>query len=682
MFFFPLLTAVVMLGFGIGALRLNPRRPINQALAIICFLSVLIFAVQLVAKFEGAKYLVDRTSNPLLWIRLKFALIGVLSPLLVWVCYYLVSGRYTSKWHLLLKLTPWITLSAFLFYFPFTEAFKPDDSLPGNISQGPLYYLYFLPMLAGQLAVCISALVIAPQLSGVRKLEFQFITIALGYLSFAAVLVETIYATWPSIPGIQPLTRVLSYLVYLVFGVSAWSVTSRRIYHSGQVALSILERFVLIGTLGIITAVSLSFLAKYEQNVFAVTAVIAGSFLLLSYCDDKLRAWLKLKAENKSSAVVAELHCAANSELDPERLTKHFERILQSFADCSAVDILKLDRNQYAGSSMDIPIAALRNSGFFYEGSISVASFPRAPTQTDRNELHALLVRARIAVLICPRWTTREPTIIIAFGERDSQLPYTHPEVGLMRDLVHVSDALYTRCRLALQAQQADQLASIGRLGLTILHELRNPMSTLKSFSQLLPERINDKAFLNDFAEIVPQEAERVESLAQQLMDLSRPKKYNFQRWSINRAIEDTVALWRPRADVGNINLVTKLDAKNADAMIDCDAIRQVIVNLLRNASEALMHRQEGRMIAVRTRNMDDRVLIEVEDNDPGLPKEIRERLFESFGSNGKPSGIGLGLAICNEIIRAHGGEITADLDREKGCVFKITLQPTPEVIS
>lgn len=224
--FFPLVTALVMLGFGIGVLWLNARRPTNQALAAICFISVLIFAAQLVAKHLGAQYLIDRSTNPLPWIRLKFALIGLLSPLMVWVCYYLVSWRYSSHRNLLLKLLPWVALSIFLFVFPFTQGFKPDTSLPGNVQQGPLYLLYFAPMLIGQIAVCASSIVVARKLTGIRKLEFTFITIALGYLSLAAVLVETIYATWPKIPGVLELTRLLSYSVYLVFGVSAWNVAS------------------------------------------------------------------------------------------------------------------------------------------------------------------------------------------------------------------------------------------------------------------------------------------------------------------------------------------------------------------------------------------------------------------------------------------------------------------------
>lgn len=672
--FFPLLTALVMLGIGIGALRLNAKRPINWALAIVCFLGVLIFAAQLVAKIEGGQYLVDQTSNPLFWIRLKFALIGLLSPLMVWVCYYLVSGRYKSPRDLLFKLIPWIVLSAFLFCFAFTDGFKPDDSLPGNISHGRFYYLYFLPMLAGQLAVCISAILVAPRLSGLRRLEFKFITISLGYLSLAAVLVETIYATWPQIPGIQPLTRILSYLVYLVFGIGAWSVTSRRVYQSSQVVLSILERALIIGVAGLIAALILRFLSVHEPGLFVSAAVIGLTLLLFSIGDEKLRRWLNLHSDNKTSTAIAALHRASEGDLDPDQLASRFERVLQSFADCPLVEILRFDRTQYVGNGTKIPLSALQQTAFFSEGWVSAVSFVRSRQPAGESGLHVALTQAGISVLVCPTWATREPNLIVAFGERESGLPYTHPEIGLLRDVANVAESLYTRARLALQAQQADQLAAIGRLGLTILHELRSPMSTLKSFSQLLPEKIGDEAFLREFAQVIPQETERVEALAQQLLDLSRPKKYNLQNVDLHKSIEDVLKLWRPRAEESSIKLITRLAAARATVTIDPDAFRQVMINLLRNASDALAKSSSERSIEIRTKNADDRLLIEVEDNGPGIPAEIRSRLFEVFASNGKQMGVGLGLVICRDILRIHGGSIVADLSRQRGCLFTLAL--------
>ncbi len=666
-----------MLGFGIGALRLNPRRPISQALATICFLSVLIFAAQLMAKHMGALFLLDHASNPLPWIRLKFGLIGLLSPFMVWVCYYLVSGRYSSPRNLLYKLTPWIGLSAFLFFFPFTEAFKPSDSLPGNIRYGPLYYLYFLPMLTGQLAVCVSAIVVAPRLSGLRKLELKFITIALGYLSFAAVLVETIYATWPQIPGIAGLTRAFSYLVYLVFGVSAWSVTSRRVYHSGQLALSIVERSLVITAICVLTAFALRLLVTQEPSPFAAAVVMAASFLLLSWCDDRLRSWLKLKEEQQATAVEAELHGASDTLFDPDRLTDRFEAILQRLAVGSSVEIWKLERgNLYIGRSASLPVETLRESGLFADGWVSTVALARSG-KARKPRLHSLLEGAKLAVLVSPRWTTREPGVIIAFGERENELPYTHPEVRLLRELADVVDSLHTRARLTLQAQQAEQLGSIGRLGAIIAHELRNPISTLKSFSQMLPKRKGDDRFLSDFAEIIPKEAERIEALAEQLLDLSRPRKYNLQRGDLHKAIDETVALLRPRAEEDRIRIVTKFNATRADAMMDADAIRQVFINLLRNASEAVIQRDADRMVEIRTHAVANQLICEIEDNGPGLPKAIRGKLFDAFASQGKQAGIGLGLAICREIVRVHGGSITADLARESGCVFRISIPAT-----
>lgn len=672
--FFPFVTALVMLGFGIGVLWLNARRPTNQALAAICFLSVTVFAAQLVAKHLGAQYLIDRSTNPLPLIRLKFALIGLLSPLMVWVCYYLVSGRYSSRRNLLLKLLPWIALSIFLFAFPFTEAFKPKTSLPGNIQQGPLYLLYFGPMLLGQIAVCASSIAVARTLKGIRKLEFTFITIALGYLSLAAVLVETIHATWPKVPGVLELTRLMSYAVYLVFAVSAWNVASRRVYHSGQVVLSVLERAFLLTVVCVPTIFATRWVGMFEKSPYAGATLLAGAFLLLTFCDDKLREWLKLKSEQQTSLVVKELHARAASEGDPERLAEQFEKILADFAHCRTVRIFLRETNHYAAPGLMLPTAIVRDAMLFSQGWISVISLSRSPTRWSNPVLQSRLEREKLPVLVCPRWTRQEPTLIIGFGQRQNDLPYTHPEVRLMRELADVVEALHTRARLTLQARQSEQLATIGRLGVSIMHELKNPMWILRSSSELLLEKIGDEKFLREFAETVPKEAERIETLAQQLLDLSKPRKYVFARADLHKVIDDAVVLCRAQVNGTPINIAKQFAATRTEALVDIGAIRQVIFNLVRNASEAVLANRGERRIEIRTHDADDGLCLEVEDNGPGIPPAIRSKLFEPFASAGKQGGTGLGLAITQEIVKVHGGTISADLTRDRGCLFRITL--------
>ena len=119
MLFVPLATAVAMLAFGLAALRLNPRRPTNRVLAAVCFVSVVLFVAQVVARHLGHRYAFDHVSNPMPWVRVRFACIGLLCPFLVWACYHVVSGRYAGTRQLAWKLAPWAVLSAGLVVISF-----------------------------------------------------------------------------------------------------------------------------------------------------------------------------------------------------------------------------------------------------------------------------------------------------------------------------------------------------------------------------------------------------------------------------------------------------------------------------------------------------------------------------------------------------------------------------------
>src|SRR3954465_1191092 len=163
--FFPALIALFLLGVGVAALSLNAKRAINQVLAAVCFAGVLFFAAQLTAKYEAAKYLATGIGSPLVWVRLKFAIVAVISPTLVWLCFYVASGRYDNRRHLILKMIPWMCLSCVLVGLAFTEGFKPSDSLPGRERYGPLFALFFGPMILSQLAACIASIGVVGRLT-------------------------------------------------------------------------------------------------------------------------------------------------------------------------------------------------------------------------------------------------------------------------------------------------------------------------------------------------------------------------------------------------------------------------------------------------------------------------------------------------------------------------------------
>src|SRR5262245_29856941 len=252
------------------------------------------------------------------WVRLRYACIGSLCPLMVWACYYVVSGRFTGARNLALKLTPWGIVSLFLMIIPFTEAFKSSESRPDKNLDGPLYTVYFVVMLLCELAICAASVVVARQLSGIRRLEFRFITIAFVYLALAAIVAALCHSLFRDVPLLLDVARTLAVLVVLVFGSSSWSVTTRRLHHSAQVLLPLAERCGVAVLVGLCTVFVLRWVPESNPPWPAV-AVIGAACACFYFLDDKLREVLNLKSEQRTRTVAKHLQRASTSEFDPSR---------------------------------------------------------------------------------------------------------------------------------------------------------------------------------------------------------------------------------------------------------------------------------------------------------------------------------------------------------------------------
>ncbi len=675
MLFPPLISALVMLFFGLSALRLNARRPTNQVLAVVCLVSTLMFTMQLVARYYGAQYAIDHVSNPMPWVRLRYACIGFLCPLMVWACYYIVSGRFTSRRNLALKLIPWGIISLFLMTIPFTEAFKSSASRPDKTLDGPLYTVYFTVMLLCELAVCIASIVVAGRLRGIRRLEFRFITIAFGYLSLAAIVAALIHNFFRAAPLIEGVVRTLAVLVFIVFGVSAWSVTSRRVHHSTQVLWPLAQRCGLAAAVALIAVSALRLVPSHGPPWPAVT-VIGIACAAFYFLDDKLREVLSLKSEQRIAVVGKQLQRASSGEFDPERLIEKFEIVLSRHVVGSNVRILTPELNSFERGDLVLAAEELKNTPLLIEGWVSTVSLARESKADATDALRARLEREHIHLLVSPHWNENEPGVIIAFDERENGLPFTYPEVRMLQALAEIVDGLYTRSRFSLQARQAEQLATIGLVGAGLAHELRNPIVAIDTFAQLLPKRLDDAQFLREFAEVIPGEAKRIQALADQLLDLSRPRKYEFVPIDVHDVIAESIFLVRQKAGTAQVSLEAEASATHSRIVADPQALRQVLLNLLLNSIQSIAQTKRPGHIWVRTADVGLSVVIETEDNGPGIPEAIRNRLFRPFASAGKAGGLGLGLAICAEIARVHQGEISAE-SRGIGALFRISLPVT-----
>ncbi len=223
--------------------------------------------------------------------------------------------------------------------------------------------------------------------------------------------------------------------------------------------------------------------------------------------------------------------------------------------------------------------------------------------------------------------------------------------------------------------RRADRLASLGTLTAGLAHEIRNPLVAIKTFTQLLPERLNDEEFRNHFLHVVDGEVDRISSLVTELLDFARPSEPKFEVEDINSILEGMILLVSTQTKSKQINIIKHFSSDLKPITIDREQIKQVFLNILLNAIEAT---PENGTIFVKTRSFvkpegEPYLQIEFTDNGCGIPEEYLEDIFTPFFTT-REKGSGLGLSISNQIVQDHRGYIDVESRFNQGASFFVNL--------
>lgn len=240
--------------------------------------------------------------------------------------------------------------------------------------------------------------------------------------------------------------------------------------------------------------------------------------------------------------------------------------------------------------------------------------------------------------------------------------------------------------RLESNVQRADRLSSLGTLAAGMAHEIKNPLVSIKTFSQLLLERYQDPEYRNTFAEVVPQEVDRIDTIVSRLLDFARPRPVEFAPQEPGRIIRAVIALVENQASQAGAVIQARLPEDSFLVRGDEQQLYQVILNLLLNAIDAVAGCEE-RVIEIALRRAraripqngqhappeQDCVQIIVSDSGAGMPAEHLEQVFTPFFTT-KARGSGLGLAVVHGIVSDHGGGVDVSSVQGVGSVFTVTL--------
>jgi signal transduction histidine kinase len=230
---------------------------------------------------------------------------------------------------------------------------------------------------------------------------------------------------------------------------------------------------------------------------------------------------------------------------------------------------------------------------------------------------------------------------------------------------------------------RAEKFSFLGNLAARLAHEIKNPMTAIGTFIQLLPHKYDDEEFRRDFYQVAMEETVRVNNLITELLDLVRPKESHFANGNLQELINKMILVVSPQSKAKGIEISFTCDDAIGPVWMDSEKMKQVILNLLSNA---LDFTSKGGKIEIETRKRTgedgkDLFRIEVRDNGIGIPPSDLNRVFEPYFTtkhkSSMHSGTGLGLFIAHQHIQDHGGTIEVSSIPNKGATFVVTIPQT-----
>jgi PAS domain S-box-containing protein len=280
--------------------------------------------------------------------------------------------------------------------------------------------------------------------------------------------------------------------------------------------------------------------------------------------------------------------------------------------------------------------------------------------------------------------------IVLRSGDKNTVLRASssifHGQDGEPLGALMVLTDITTLKRLEMQIRRSDRLASLGTLSAGMAHEIKNPLVSIKTFAQLLPERYQDSDFRETFFSLIGHEVDRIDSLVNQLLRFARPAKPVLKPIHVHEVLEKALLLVGHRLYQKDIKLTRSWRADVDTIRADVDQIEQVFLNFFINALDAM---KTGGSLTISTQigstetwptavpsdpfDVREILRISVEDDGIGIKPEDVPHVFDPFFTT-KDYGTGLGLSVVHGIVQEHGGQIEVESELNHGTSFHIML--------
>ena len=652
-----LIALVCSLFVGWIALGANHSRLINRLFFVLSLLT---------AAWLGARRSAIAGGDVVFWIRLTNS-VGAFVPAIFALLRYSVLHEKDSAESALRSNWVWVLYSTFLALITFSHSFIPPGSTSLTPQWGRGYYFYLASV--GLLFISLFALTILDvrRSSGVKKIELQLLL--LGGCGSAAIILGLMLLK--RISGSVALARAdLQPLVAMGFyAVVVYAMTSHRILDAAQIVSVLAKKAAVVVIACVVFVVSRWLLDKSLSEALLIFISIVCVLWVSGHAEEFLERRVRFFSPK---ARVRELfYEAAKQESNADDLYGRFKIALKEWASTEEVLIIGIPKS--LGTGFDVPVDSKVMSVLRGMKWVTPERLSREKGSVGRETLGLFLVENKLGALVVaegPSFLT-----LVGVGMGSSLRPYTYPQVLELMELAAIMESALERAHFAAKVQRTEQLATVGMVGASLAHEIRNPLVSIKTFVQLLPTHYADPAFREKFFRLIGDEVARIDELTQQLLDLAAPRSYQAALVGLHGVLRPGLELVEARAAERGVRVEVAFAAEPDVVFTDAAAAKQVLLNLCFNAIQAVESKGgPDRWVRLSTRRVGDVVELAVSDSGPGIAPEMQRRLFQPFQTT-KSRGFGLGLAICRDILANVRATIAVDpAVPGQGATFRVTF--------
>jgi len=655
-----LLAVAATVVVGIVSLWANPRRNINQRFFLVSLhVSVWLLLLYVAVSSQGSAS----------WLRLTAA-VGAAICVPIWLLKEAILHEDESLGHVLVRGRYWILAVGALALLCYTRYFIPPESTSTAPVFGVGYYAFISGIVCLYLILSSEAIIQVRAQSGISRLELQIFLLG-GSVSAVAILMLMTLRTLlgnPLLIRLQPLVIIALYTTVVI------AITTHRIFDARQLVLFCVRKLTLITLFAAafyFLTLGLGYLLPVPLAFLVSTGIALG---LSGWVGRYLEIMFSPYRRDTSARQAA--YAAARRENRPDVLERIFLTILKGWSHSENALILTGAQEKLEGGGLSIDKNTSEMKLLRALGWVTPERLVRERWSPERSRLRDFLAAHHLGAAVIDEGPLL--TLVVGVGVDVSRQPVTYPQITQLVELTSIIEGALTRAQLSAKAQRAEQLATVGLLGASFAHEIRNPLVSIKTFAQLLPSHYGDPAFRSKFFKLIGDEVNRIDMLMQQLLDLAAPRAYVSDAVELHAVLRSSLELASGLADDKKVRIITELGAVPDRVLTDPSAAKQVLLNLCFNAINATEEMPRERWVKIATRNIPNAVEMTVTDSGPGIAPEIRSRLFQPFQTT-KSSGFGLGLAICSDILAGLGTPISVDPAVEgEGATFRVTFPCPP----